>query len=428
MKTQWLPIAAAVAAALSTPTAFSAEIAGADFTGYFRSGVGAGENGSMQDAIGGSFQKRKVGRLGNEFDTYAEVGLGKEIFKEGNESVYFQTMINMYDGDTDSNNNESNFGWENINLQFLNFLGMGETTWVGVRQYNKSYSIGLNDYDYWNNTNVGGGIEGMQLGQGKLSVAVLHRDIEDTYVSEDLSMGDSIDANQLELTYDSLPVWDGATLAMGYKFLSADPTNEQIDADLGNHDYSDGHAALLELRQIVMGTGYNRTTLQYFADGSALQGVLLGAADTLNGTVESGDGWTIRNYGTIPLASDWDLSHAIIYAEANDIKLWHGDEGDAKTVSVSAQVAYHWSDKTRTYVEAGYFDDEKSENGTDYSRTGSKFTLAQALSFGRNQPELRVFASYFDSDNSDWDDKTGAFDSGTTDDTWAVGLQAVAWW
>ncbi|MNR47140.1 Maltoporin precursor [compost metagenome] len=78
-------------------------------------------------------------------------------------------------------------------------------------------------------------------------------------------------------------------------------------------------------------------------------------------------------------------------------------------------------------MEAGYFDDEKTENGDVESRSGSKTTIAQAFSFGRGEPELRVFASYLDSDNSDWDG-SHAFDNGTADDTWTIGLQANVWW
>lgn len=428
MNHKWLSISAVVVATLSTPTVFSAEAAGMDFFGYFRSGVGAGADGSMKEAVGGSFEKRKIGRLGNEFDTYAEIGFGKEISKDDKKSVYFQTMFNMYDGDTNSTSKDNNFGWENLNMQLRNFMGLEETSWVGIRQYNKKpYVIDSNDYFYWNQTNVGGGIEGMQVGQGKLSVAALHRDISASYNNSDGDVGNTIDSNQLELMYDTLPVWEGGTLAMGYKFLKADATEEQIDTDLGNHDFSDGHAVMLELKQTVLNNGWNKTTLQYYYGGSALQGVTFGAADTLNGTVESGDGWAIRNYGIIPLDADWELSHAINYTEANNIKLWDGKEGDASSFAVSAKVTYHWTDITRTYVEAGYFDDQKSENNVDQSRSGSKYTVAQAFSFGRGQPELRVFASYLGSNNSDWDD-SHSFDNGTEDDIWTLGLQASVWW
>ncbi|MFM5213844.1 carbohydrate porin [Aeromonas hydrophila] len=82
----------------------------------------------MHDAAGGSFHKKKLGYLGNEFDNYAEIGFSKEINADNSKSVYLQTMINMYDGGTNSNNNEANFGWENINLLLQDFMGLGETT------------------------------------------------------------------------------------------------------------------------------------------------------------------------------------------------------------------------------------------------------------------------------------------------------------
>nr|WP_252353511.1 carbohydrate porin [Aeromonas jandaei] len=63
MKMKWLPIAAAVTAALASQAAFAV-----DFHGYFRSGVGVSSDGDMQ-----TWSKQKVGRLGNEDDTYGEV-------------------------------------------------------------------------------------------------------------------------------------------------------------------------------------------------------------------------------------------------------------------------------------------------------------------------------------------------------------------
>ena len=70
MKMKWLPIAAAVTAALASQAAFAV-----DFHGYMRSGVGVSDNGDMQTDV----SKQKVGRLGNENDTYGEVQLGDEV-------------------------------------------------------------------------------------------------------------------------------------------------------------------------------------------------------------------------------------------------------------------------------------------------------------------------------------------------------------
>ena len=406
-----------------------------DFFGYARAGVfSSSGDGTMKESFGGTdFQKNKLGRFGNEFDVYAEVGLGADLYQEGDKKVYTQMMFNMWDGDTDSDTTNE-FGWENMNIQFMNFLGMNENVWAGIRQYNKGYVIDMNDFFYWNGTGIGAGIEGMEVGPGKMSVAILQRDFagqkydeDGIYVGGNDANQDSINANNFELMYYDLPLWDGGKLALGYKFLQANATNDEIE-NIGEQDYADGHAVLIELHQALANNGWNRTALQYYADGSALQGVTFGKAQDLNGTVDSGWGYALRNYGNIPMGDDWELSHAINYAAAEDIELQDGTKGDAASFAISAKTTYHWSDITRTYFEAGYFDDEKTEGNSDFDRSGSKLTLGQALSWGRGQPEIRVFASYFDSDNDNWDDTANAFENSTSDDTWTVGVQANLWW
>lgn len=425
-----------VSLAMATMGVNAATLDSIDYFGYFRAGVAKGHEGSMKDSFGSSgFNKNKVGRLGNEFDVYGEFGFGTNVYKDDTKSVYLQTLISYDDTDTNSTRNDSHTSWDSLNLQFRNHFGMGEAVWAGIRNYKKNdFSIDIIDYFYWNRVNTGAGIENMSVGQGKLSVAALHKDFKQTYndanaSGEITSVNTTIDSNQLEILYDKLPVWQGGTLAMGYKFLNADPTSEQQDESIGNHGYSDGHTVMVELKQSLMETGENRTVLQYYADGTAINGVKFNTGDVLDGEVKSGNGWAIRNFGSLPIATDWTLSHAINFATANDIEMWNGDEGDANALSAVARLAYQWNDITRTYVEGGYFEDEKTVNGNDYSRDGAKYTLAQALTIGRsNQAELRMYASYFDSDNSDWDNTNSTFENGTSDDTWAVGVQANVWW
>ena len=59
MKTKWLPVAVAVVSALSAQAAVSAEAAGFDYYGYFRSGMGTGDSGSMQDAVGAASRRTR---------------------------------------------------------------------------------------------------------------------------------------------------------------------------------------------------------------------------------------------------------------------------------------------------------------------------------------------------------------------------------
>ncbi|GKQ98330.1 hypothetical protein KAM461_25800 [Aeromonas hydrophila] len=53
MKAKWLPIAAAVTAALASQAAFAV-----DFHGYFRSGVGVSTDGSMQTGLSDNAKQR----------------------------------------------------------------------------------------------------------------------------------------------------------------------------------------------------------------------------------------------------------------------------------------------------------------------------------------------------------------------------------
>lgn len=85
MKMKWLPIAAAVTAALASQAAFAV-----DFHGYFRSGVGVSGDGDMV-----KYNVNKVGRLGNENDTYGEVQLGQEVFNKDGKTFYVDSMFAM---------------------------------------------------------------------------------------------------------------------------------------------------------------------------------------------------------------------------------------------------------------------------------------------------------------------------------------------
>ncbi len=86
-----------------------------DFHGYLRSGVGATAGGGDQACFQAAGAPAKY-RLGNECETYAEIGLGQEVWSEGNRSFYVDSMI-AYRSDqgndweatgTDTNGGENN--------------------------------------------------------------------------------------------------------------------------------------------------------------------------------------------------------------------------------------------------------------------------------------------------------------------------------
>jgi len=93
----------ALATALTSTSLLAATSVPIDFHGYLRGGVGVSGDGGQVE-----WQKNKLGRLGNETDTYGELELGSEVYKKDDVSFYLDSMVSMVsDG---SNDNETTIG------------------------------------------------------------------------------------------------------------------------------------------------------------------------------------------------------------------------------------------------------------------------------------------------------------------------------
>ncbi len=123
MNTTLRALSAALAAALIAPSAFAATAAipSIDFHGYMRAGVGVSGDGSEAE-----WQKNKLGRLGNESDTYGELELGSEVYKKDDVSFYLDSMVSMVsDGSNDNEttlNDDAQFGLRQLNLQIKGLI------------------------------------------------------------------------------------------------------------------------------------------------------------------------------------------------------------------------------------------------------------------------------------------------------------------
>ncbi len=416
MKAKWLPIAAAVTAALASQAAFAV-----DFHGYMRSGVGVSDNGDLQINA-----KNKVGRLGNEDDTYGEIQLGQEVYNKDDKTFYVDSMFTMKTDFQsrdweDTSSDASNFALRQFNVQAKNLFGGGETLWAGKRFYQR-HDIHISDTYYWDVSGAGAGIENISVGPGKLSVAVTRNDPWEAVTGS----SDTIDTNVFDIRYAGIPLWTDATLEVGYDFAMANPTDEQ---DQLNPDINDGHMLTAELTQSMLG-GFNKTVVQYFIDGLAAQGVSYGSGSGsgLQSNSSSGDGFRIINWGVLPAGEKVEFGHQLIYAQASDFTEWGTQYDDKDTFSVVVRPMYKWTDVMKTIAEVGYFKDHETQKGASETSTdGSKFTLAQAWSAGSGfwaRPEIRVFASYVQQDGKFRTDSNGV----NQDDAWNFGVQAEAWW
>ncbi|TNH93123.1 maltoporin [Aeromonas sobria] len=436
MKMKWLPIAAAVTAALASQAAFAV-----DFHGYMRSGVGVSDNGDMQ-----TMSQNRVGRLGNESDTYGEVQLGQEVYNKNNQTFYVDSMIAMKAGKQgrdweNANDKTADFALSQFNVQAKNLFGGNETLWAGKRYYQR-HDIHITDFYYWNVSGAGAGVENIEVGPGKLSVAVVRNDPWDAIYSENdpqyrkdsngkqvldengdpIRIDDRVNTNTFDIRYAGIPLWTDASLEVGYDYAMANLTDEQ---ERQNPDYKDGHMFTAELTQSMLG-GFNKTVAQYFIDGLAAQGVDYGAGSgsNLSQAASSGNGFRLINWGVLPIGDKVEFGHQILYAQANGLDK---DTTDKDTFSIVARPMYKWNDVMKTIAEVGYFNDNKDVNGVKTSTDGTKYTLAQAWSAGSGffaRPEIRVFASYVQQDGNFRENSNGV----KQDDALNFGVQAEAWW
>lgn len=161
MNTTLRTVSVALAAALISPSvlAASASVPGIDFHGYMRAGVGVSGDGSLAE-----WQKNKIGRLGNESDTYGELELGSEVYKKDDVSFYLDSMVSMVsDGSNDNEttlNDDAQFGLRQLNLQIKGLIpgDPNAVIWGGKRYYQR-HDLHIIDTKYWNISGSGAGIK-----------------------------------------------------------------------------------------------------------------------------------------------------------------------------------------------------------------------------------------------------------------------------
>nr|WP_206617208.1 maltoporin [Aeromonas caviae] len=436
MKAKWLPIAAAVTAALASQAAFAV-----DFHGYFRSGVGVSGDGEMV-----KYNEKKVGRLGNENDTYGEVQLGQEVFNKDGKTFYVDSMVAMTsDGSTDwestesrfqctsadgttldkcENKEDATFALRQFNVQAKGLLGFAPeaTLWAGKRFYQR-HDIHISDFYYWDISGAGAGIEGIQAGPGKVSFAWVRNDRSGT--DDGWDFNDELNVNTLDLRYAGIPLWQDGSLEVGVDYAIVNPTDAQKDS--ANTQYDDAKNGVMltaELTQGIFG-GFNKTVLQYGTEGYSKVFAFYGSGNWYGAEAKNGaDGFRIINWGVIPMGNSWEMGHQLVYGVGND--MWNGND-KYEAMSAVIRPMYKWDDFNKTIFEGGYFQDKNKSTSGNTDKDGAyKLTLAQAWSAGSSfwaRPEIRVFATYLENT----EDKN-VFEGKTSKDTYQVGVQAEAWW
>ncbi|MGF1682111.1 maltoporin [Photobacterium minamisatsumaniensis] len=411
--------ALAISTALLTPSAFADD--GFVFHGYARAGIGiSGDNGQNVE-----FNKQQLGRLGNEADTFAEFGLGKEIYNEDGARFFFDSMLavgsdgsNIFESLKDDEENGF-IDFRQLNVQATGVLNFAPeaTLWAGKRYYQR-HDIHITDFYYWNTSGSGAGIENLNLGDGQFSFAVIRNDDND--VEDTGNRGEALNVNVIDMRYAGINLWSNADLELGINYAITNPSS---DASAEAKESKDGVMATAQLTQ-NLNNGFNKTVVQYGTEGYAKELATFGAGTAYHATTEhGGSAYRLINWGVVSLTDKVDLGHQLLWSSTID-DIESDQKDDLTYLSAVIRPVYNWDKHHKTIVEAGYFSNQDI-SGQDLS--GQKITIAQAWNAGEGffaRPEIRLYGTYFS--NIDSIDENNVVS--TVDSEFNVGVQVEAWW
>ena len=433
-------LAAAVLAAAFAMPAQADFTPNANFNGYMRSGVMHGNS-----AFGSKTDTVKLGRLGNENDTFMEFGLGADVAKVDDVTYSVYGMI-AHGGDGNETDWNTNLSCRQAWAGAKNLLGQGDDfLWIGKRYY-KREDIHILDEYYYNVSGTGVGLENVVLGPGKISLAWTRNDkdakkdkvniysMKSEYkykgLKDDGNKPAKVKVNTYDVRYE-FPVWDGASLQLGSTYLEAEKDKNgsyrtyTIEKE---NSIGDGLNLSAELNIGLLG-GFNKTVVQSFSGSSA--------ADVHYGTGSSvyydeGQGWRLINWGDVHFTKEFGMFHVVQYAHSSGFKSYDSE----RSVNLVVRPYYQLTKMTKLLAEVGWFADKKTANTDDkgvqsyVSKHGSKYTLAYAISPDASnywsRPEFRFYVSHVSvSDNMNIG-PTNEWVRQTSDNMF--GAQVEAWW
>lgn len=404
-----------------------------DFTGYARSGIGWAGSGGEQQCFQTTGAASKY-RLGNECETYAELRLGQEVWKEHDKSFYFKTDL-AYSVSQQSDWEEVSPGFREVYVQGINLIDAlpGATLWAGKSFYQR-HDVHMIDFYYWDISGPGAGVENIDLGFGSLSLAVTRNGESggsygwiDNQRDEVPTINDTFDVRLAGLQVNT-----GGVLELGMDYGRA---NIQDGYSLAEGASKEGWMFTAEHTQTIL-NGYNKLAVQYATD--SMTSLYNGRPE---GALVDNDGALFRmlDHGAIDFNDKWGLMYVAMYQNIDR------DDGNGSTwYTAGMRPMYKWTPIMSTLLEVGYDNVESQRTGDRNQQY--KVTLAQQWQAGDSiwsRPALRLFVTY-----AKWKENWGYADSDDTgyssglayqdtvlktfsrgdDDEFTFGAQMEIWW
>lgn len=438
MRKTALFILAAMAVTMAAPAA------AVDFNGYLRTGVGGNSEGGSQACFSLPGMPFKF-RLGNECETYAELGFGQTLFRdkatglqfryEGmlayqtSQNQDFESLRGSYDlipnpdydpglpiGPTNQpqilKNNLPGNDIANRQNFVIATLPNGIQIWGGKRYYHRQ-DIHQIDFYYWDPSGYGFGVENVDLPMGKLAVALF-------------KSGDGATQTNWrpDVRVEGINVGFGA-IDVGFNGNYISSKDSVGDA----MKFSPGFT--IQHKVSVLG-GQNTLAFQYGAGAMA-------QLDKYVSTGRTSDSNQFRVVENLLFAPTSDISGSltVVYEDATEI--YSNDPGNQaaywnsrQSLSAGIRPAYRVNDWFKVAGEVAYQTVMGKKGADDLSLY--KVTLAPTITTPAGpggefltRPEIRLFATY-----AGWNDaakgQVGGKAFADKSNGLTFGAQVEAWW
>jgi maltoporin len=403
-----------------------------EFHGYLRSGFGMNGEGGKIEAFKAPGAGAKY-RLGNEADTYGELGLTHNWLRLDDplKAPYVRTTVMM------SYSTDQSFSYESLNNQDQGndialrqaFVEAGnvleslpEIRFWGGQRYYRRHDIHINDFYYLDMSGYGGGVEDVPLGSfGKVALAWIGGSV-DNYQTDD---GD-VAKQSLDLRiYDVPALFGNFTFWLDYSNTQGGKVGNTFNPDGSplSIQGSSGWAVGLIHRtggEALFG-GYNDFSVQY-GTGAAYN--FASTLDTSGPNLDDASRFRITDHFTIQPSPRFAIQAVGLYEETE----YGGSNSNERWASVGMRPVYYFNDRFSIALETGIDWVKSDPLGTDGHLW--KITLAPQISRGGkffSRPVARAFVTYA-AWSEDLKGQVGGFPYENALDGLSYGVQVEAWW
>ena len=463
-------LAVAVLATTSMLSVASAVEITPNFGGYVRAGLDHAKHGKFS-----SWNKNKVGRLGNESDIWGEIALGAS-FNGAKDTIWGIQTRAAYSNENGEKTDAKKLYLDEYYGTVKNVFSFSKdaTIWVGKRYYHREENHML-DWKWYQIEGFGAGVEYMDLGPGKFSFAWFSATDNDFSYDQKETVGWVKDVNdeenlknnewkgpdgnkksyfktdivteKFDVEYGLTP-WDGAWLNFRSTLLLPEVDDNKYMEVVKQPKFSNGNIFAVSLDNYYS-LGSCKTVVQFIKGPNSASPFGNGSwIDYWNAeAANESHRWQFLNYGDMKFG-DFGIAHSLYYTVASGFRGDLEDKESDKAFSFAIRPYYKLTDITKITAELGLFTETDTyHNGKSDNYKGQKATLAYVLSPDagnwKSRPELRFYVTYLHGNhnealrNSPTQDKamTIHYKNGVVekydhprDNQVIFGAQLEAWW